>query len=182
MRPSRFAATLLAGLLTASCSDAASGDTMTAEETVAFILFGVKGGVNLRERTEEYAVNRTSASPLALELTASGKKFAFIHVEKRDDCRYNATIEFNNPRSGKVENFSAAYDLSGLKSAMLDDNGVALETVDVACPWGDCPSNDARFLARGGLYPLNTADKKTVQANLTAAVEGFRKNICTGGQ
>ena len=155
---------------------------MTAEETAAFILFGVKDGMNLLERNEEISLKRVSASPLALELMVSGKKFAFIHVEKRDDCRYNATIETNTPRSGKVENFSAAYDLSGLKSATLEGDGVALETVEVTCPWGDCPSNDASYLARGALYQLNPADKETVKADLTAAVESFRKNICTGGQ
>lgn len=184
MRHSRFAAMLLAGLLMASCSDAVSGDSMTAEEKVAFILFGVKDGISytLRENSEEISTKRESASPLALDVLFSGKKLVFVQVEKQDDCRYNATIEFNNQRSGKLETFSALYDLSGLKSATLESDSVALETVEVTCPEDKCSSNNASHIARGGLNSFILDDRAMRQTSLTAAVDDFRQNICRGAQ
>ena len=179
MLTSRFALTLLAGLALAPCSHAFASETMTPEETVAFILFGMKNGVPVYENSTEIAVTKEADTPLALKLSVEGNTVISINVKRLDDCRYDAVFDMPSIRgTSQSLRFGGVFDLSNLKSVEVGSNRVWFDGVELECVEA-CSDVQRQFQLTNALDVIGKAkDEEEQQAERTAAVAHFRQNIC----
>lgn len=179
MLTSRLALTLLVGLAAASSSPALASETMTPEETAAYILFGAKVGQSLYEHETEIKVAKESDAPLVLNLTMEEDPIAAIRVEKQDDCHYNAVFDLLSVRgTSQSLRFGGVFDLSGLKSVEISGQRVYFDGVELNC--GGACSDVQKHFQRASFFDAIGMSKpaEQEQADRTAAIAYFHQNIC----
>lgn len=157
----------------------AAAQAKTAEEQVAFIIFGLEDGAEDAAATAALV----STSPAVFELTEKkGGRIELVtfHGEREGPCIY--TMHFSKPDAPDIRKLETQLDFSRVTGIrLIEDNGGVRREFDVAdgfcveLPDGQAcapDSNNAFARASDPLPATATAER------MNAAFAEFRKTVC----